>query len=234
MITKSMTSEEVLKELKKDELFILGRVPGLLIKNNKKLKNKFFKHKDIMSVSTYVVPDTQDTAVVFATKQVSTLKGRDYSSMNLSYYYTTSYGTHIMPFFRNSIPVGYIEVTHHAVDRMKMRLGKDFDSFFREDWMKKNDCAMTYVEYNYNGNPNEYVAHVGDAFLILECEATGKKSIVKTILSTEDLHANQLQDKLASKKKMEYLKRLSGEQIDAEAEAHLKILKRMGAMMKVA
>jgi len=234
MITKSMTSEEVLKELKKDDQFVLGRLNGLLIKNNKKLRSKFVKHKDIMSVSTYVVPETQDTVVVYATKNISTLKGRDYSSMILSSYYKTCYDTYIIPFFKNSVPVGYVEYTHHSIDRMKMRLGKDFDAFFREDWIKRNNSAMAYVDYGYNGDENERVAHVGDAFLILARDGDGKRSIVKTVLSTADLHSNQLQNKLNSKKKVDYLKGIVVEREDAVAEAHLKILKQMGLVSKVA
>ena len=233
MITKSMTSEEVLKELKKDDQFVLGRLNGLLIKNNKKLRSKFVKHKDIMSVSTYVVPETQDTVVVYATKNISTLKGRDYSSMILSSYYKTCYGTYIIPFFKKSVPVGYVEYTHHSIDRMKMRLGKDFDAFFREDWIKRNNSAMAYVDYGYNGDENERVAHVGDAFLIVACDGD-KRSIVKTILSTADLHSHQLQNKLNSMKKVDRLNEIMVDRIDAEAEEHLKNFKRMGLVRKVA
>ena len=234
MITKSMTSEEVLKELKKDDLYVMDRWDGLLIKNKKKLKSKFVKNKDIMSVSTYVVPETRNTVVVYATKYISTLKGRDYSSMILNCYYKTCYETYIVPSFKNSDPVGYVEYTHHSVDRMKTRLGKDFDTFFREDWIKRNEGSMVYVDYDYNGDANERVAHVGDAFLIVACDSDGKRSVVKTILSTADLHSHQLQNKLNSMKKVDRLNEIVVERIDAEAEEHLKKYKRMGLVRKVA
>jgi hypothetical protein len=90
------------------------------------------------------------------------------------------------------------------------------------------------VDYGYNGDENERVAHVGDAFLILARDGDGKRSIVKTVLSTADLHSNQLQNKLNSKKKVDYLKGIVVEREDAVAEAHLKILKQMGLVSKVA
>ncbi len=233
MITKSMTSEEVLKELKKDDPFVMDKWDGLLIKNKKKLKSKLVKHKDIMSVSSYVVPETRNTVVVYATKHISTLKGRDYSSMILNCYYKTCYNTYIVPSFKNSVPVGYVEYTQHSVDRIKKRLGKDFDTFFQEDWIKMNEGSMVYVDYNYNRDADERVAHVGDAFLILACD-DDKRSVVKTILSTADLHSNQLQNKLNSMKKVDRLNEIVVDRIDAEAEAHLKNYKRMGLVRKVA
>ena len=233
MITKSMTSEELLKELCVGEGFILDRTYGLRIKNNKKLKSKYVKHNEIMSVSNYIIPETQNNAVVYAVKQYQTLKGKDYATMYLSYYYKTAYGTFIMPYFNNSVVVGYLEATCHAVDRMKMRLGKDFDAFFREDWLKKNDSAMSMEEYDYNGDKNEYVAHVGDAFLILENTDSGKKKIIKTVLSTNDLHANQLQYKLDSKMRGESFRDEVADHIDAVTEAHLKMFKKMGIVRKV-
>lgn len=229
-----MTTNEVLGELKKGDEFILGRLNGLRIKNNKKLKSKFVKHNEIMSVSTYVIPETGDTAVVFAVKLLQTLKGKDYSSMYLSYYYKTPYGTNIMPFFDNGVVVGYIEVTRHAEERMKERLGKDFETFFREDWVKKNDSTAAAKEYPYNGNPNEYVAHVGDAFLILEFEDSGRKRIVKTVLATDNLYLNQLKDKLDSKKMGEAFRADLDKFLDADTEARLKMFKKAGMIHKVA
>ena len=182
-----MTADEVLGELKKGDLFIQARMDGLTAKNRKKLKSRFVKHNEILSVSNYVIPGIQNSVVVYAIKQVMTLKGREYASMSLSYYYKTPYGTYIMPFFEDTRVVEYMEVSCHAVDRLKMRLGKDFDTFFKEDWIKKNEATMAIVDYNYNGNANEHVAHIGDAFLIMECEASGKKSTIKTVLSNDEL-----------------------------------------------
>ena len=229
-----MTTNEVLGELKKGDEFILGRLNGLRIKNNKKLKSKFVKHNEIMSVSTYVIPETGDTAVVFAVKLLQTLKGKEYSSMYLSYYYKTPYGTHIMPFFDKGVVVAFIEVTRHAEERMKERLGKDFDAFFREDWIKKNNSTTATVAYPYNGNPNEYVAHAGDAFLILEVEDSGRKKIVKTVLATANLYLNQLKDKLDSKKMGEAFRADLDKELDADTEACLKMFKKAGMIHRVA
>ena len=229
-----MTTDEVLRELRKDDEFVLARMNGLRIKNSKKLSSKYVKHNEIMSVSTYVIPETQDTAVVFAVKQTHSLKGKEYSSLGLSYYYKTPYGTFIMPYFENMVVVGFIEVTHHAEVRMKERLGKDFDAFFREDWMKKNSSTLAIVEYNYNGNENEYVGHVGEAFLILENEDSGRKKTIKTVLSTGDLYLNQLKFKLDSKMKGESFRADIDDKMDAEAEVYLKMLKRLGVIRKVA
>ena len=234
MIDRGMTTEEVLTELQKGDRYIQERMNGLTIKNSKKLKCKFVKHNEILSVSNYVVPATQDSVVVYAVKQLHTLNGKDYSSMCLNYYFKTPYGTYIMPFFQGAKLAEYMEVTCHAVDRMKMRLGKDFDAFFREDWIKKNEATMAIVDYNYNGNDNEYVAHIGDAFLILECEDSGKKTIVKTVLSTDELYVNQLKDKLNSKKAGEYFYGKLLDEIDAISAAHLKELRKRGIVMKVA
>ena len=82
---------------------------------------------------------------------------------------------------------------------MRERLGKDFDTFFREDYIKKNTGLFHPVKYEFNGKENEYVAHVGEAFIILAIDSSGLMHIVKTLLSVEDLYSNQLRLKLDSK-----------------------------------
>ena len=234
MITKGMTTEEVLKELQKGERFIQARMDGLTKKNHKKLKSKFVRHNEIMSVSNYVIPETQNEAIVYAIKQLMILKGKDYSSICLNYYYKTTYGTYIIPFFKGVTLDEYMEVSCHAVDRLKTRLGKDFDTFFKEDWIAKNEATMAIVDYNYNGSENEYVAHIGDAFMIMACDDSGKKTTIKTVLDTEKLYVNQLKYKLNSKRAGEYYNGQLLDKIDAISEAHLKTLRRMGVIMKVA
>ena len=234
MITKGMSTNEVLKELQKDDRVIHERTNGLKLKNRKKLKNRFVKHNEIMSVSNWVIPETQNEVVVYATKNLMTLKGKDYASMCISYYYKTPYGTYIMPFFNETTLSEYMEVSSHAVDRIKERLHKDFDTFFKEDWIKKNESTMAIVDYKYNGNKYECVAHIGDAFMIMEEDASGKKTTIKTVLDTSKLYVNQLKCKLNSKKAGEYYSDWLQEQIDSISEAHLKVLRRMGVVMKVA
>lgn len=201
MITKGMTPDEVVKTLQKIDDYVLGRRNGLSIKNNKKLKSRFVQNNAIMSCSSYVVPDIYDTVVVYAVKQNQVIKGKEYASMDLIYYLKTQYDTYILPcidFARNRV-VRYVEFTCHSIDRMKMRLGKDFDTFFREDYIKKNNSLFHLVKYDYNGDDNEYVAHIGDAFVFLENEDSGKRHTVKTLLSIEELYCNQLRLKLDSK-----------------------------------
>ena len=235
MITKTMTSDEVIRALQKNHLVILDRMDGLGAKNSKKLKNKYVKDNAIMSRSDYRLPDTYDSAVVYAVKHIQTLKRKDYATMILMYYYKTSYNTYIVP---NVSPltnrvVGYVEFSYHSVDRMKQRLGKDFNTFFQEDYLKNNGIIQT-LEYNFNGDENERVAHIGDAFVILECEDAGRKYVVKTILSNEELFASQMMNKLNSKRQGEEVWREVDDHMISVAESHFKECKKTGIIRAVA
>lgn len=229
-----MTTDEVLKQLQKDFDYVEARIAGLRIKNSKKLKNKFIKNQAILSHSTYLVPETNDTVVVCALKSVQTLKNREYASMFVTFYVKTSFGTYIIPNEDGGYVTGYLEITHHAVQRLNERLGKDFDTFFMEDYIEKNDCILYPVQYNRNGDENEYIAHIGDAFLILEHEDGGNKRIVKTILSTQDLYACQLTNKLNSKMKGEAFCAERFDAMVADYEENLKLYKQMGIVRAMA
>ena len=235
MITNTMNFDEVVRSLQVNHNYVRERMDGLGKKNSKKLKNKFIKDNTIMSKSTYTVPETKDTLVVYAIKHIQTLKKKDYATMILTYYYKTSYNTYIVP---NVSPltnrvVGYVEFSCHSVDRMKQRLGKDFDTFFQEDYLKNNGIIQT-LEYNFNGDENERVAHIGDAFVILECEDAGRKYVVKTILSNEELFASQMINKLNSKRRGEVVWREVDNHMISVAESHLKECKKAGIIRAVA
>ena len=234
MIVKTMTPREVLKQLQKDYEYAAARMDGLRNKNSKKLKNKFIKNRAILSRSAYVVPETHDTVVVCAIKYVQTLKNREYTSMNLTYYVKTCFGTYVIPHVEHGYVTGYLEVTHHAVQRLNERLGKDFDTFFKEDYIQKTDCILYPVPYIRNGNMNEYIAHIGDAFLILEYEEGGNKRVVKTILATKDLYACQITSKLDSKMKGDAFRAERRGEMAAEFEDHLKSYKQMGIVKRIA
>lgn len=236
MITKSMTTDEVLKEVQKIDDYVMRRTKGLLIKNKKKMESKAFKHNSILSSSTYTVPETSDTVMVFAVKQTIELKGKEYATMNLVYYIKTNYDTYIVPAvnFHKCTVFRYVEFSCHSVDRMRERLGRDFDMFFREDYIKKNGSAFYPVKYDYNGDPNEFVAHIGSAFIFFENEDLGKKHVVKTLLADKDLYCNQLVLKLDSKKKGEST---LNEMYDFEKgfdTTHFKVLKRAGVIRTIA
>lgn len=230
-----MTPGEVIRGLRTIDEYVLERMKGLMIKNSKKLKSKFIKDNSIMSKSTYVVPKTNDTVVVYAIKQVQTLKGKEYATLRANYYLKTYYNTYIVPTIDDTTNkvCGYMEYSCHAVQRLRKRLGKDFDTFFQEDYVKNQGFAH-FVEYRDNDDKNKYVAHLGDAFLIVECEEAGLRYAVKTILSEKDLYENQLQDKLKSKEGSEALWQEKSERLDAEAEANLKLFKKSGIVMAVA
>lgn len=201
MITRTMTPAEVLRTLRDIDAYVLERTKGLALKNGKKIKSKAIGHNEIMSRSNYVVPGISDTVVVYAVKQIQTLRGKECASMDLVYYLTTQYGTYILPcidFYTNRVK-RYVEFSSHSIDRMKERIGRDFDTFFREDYIRRNNGVFQPIKYKYNNDENEYVAHIGDAFVILEIEGSGLRHIVKTILSTDDLYSNQLRLKLDSK-----------------------------------
>ena len=235
MITRTMTSDEVIRALQKNHSVILDRMDGLGIKNSKKLKNKLVKDNAIMSRSDYVLPGTYDSAVVYAIKHIQTLRGKEYSTMLLMYYYKTSFNTYIVPNVspRNNRVMGYMEFTLHSIDRMKMRLGKDFDTFFQEDYLKNNGIVQT-LEYHFNGDKNERVAHIGDAFVILECEDDFHKYVVKTILSNEELYASQMMNKLNSKRQGEAVWREVDNHMISVAESNLKECMKAGILRTVA
>ena len=229
-----MTTNEVLKQLQKDCDYVAARIDGLRIKNSKKLKNKFIKNRAILSTSTYVVPETNDTVVVCAFKCVQTLKNREYASMGTTFYIKTCFGAYIIPNTVGGYTTGYLQITYHAAQRLNERLGKDFDTFFKEDYIEKTDCILYPVQYNRNGDETEYIAHIGDAFLILKYEDGGNKRIVKTILSTKDLYAGQLMNKLNSKIKGDAFRAECRGEMAAEYEENLKYYKHMGIVRPVA
>ena len=113
---------------------------------------------------------------------------------------------------------------------MKQRLGKDFDTFFREDYIKKNSGIFNLIKYDYNGDDSEYVAHIGEAFVFVKRNENGLKHTVTTILSTDDLHSNQLLLKLYSKKGEEARLNDIDDLKIVLGEAFLKTLKKSGAI----
>lgn len=235
MITRTMTTEEVIRALQQVDEYVLGRMVGLSIKNNKKLKSKSVKNNEILSKSSYLIRETQDTVVVYATKIIQNLRGKEYSTMALHYYIPTYYNTYIIASinsFTKRVDM-FAEFSAHAVERLKMRLGKDFDTFFREDFLK-NSGIIQPVEYDFNGDENEFVAHIGEAFVILESEDSGHKLVAKTILSNDDLHSNQLQYKLDSKMGGDELWEETMKQLDEETVANLKGYKKLGIIRAVA
>lgn len=232
MIVKTMTTKEVLKQLQKDYEYVMARMDGLRIKNSKKLKNKYVKNGEILSKSTYVVPETKDTVVVYAIKFVQAVKNKEYASMHVAYYIKTCYGTYIISNVDGDYATGYLEVSHHAIKRLGERLGKDFDTFFKEDYIEKNDCILFPVRYSRSGDKNVYVAHVGDAFLVLEFEDEGARRAVKTILATGQLYAGQMHNNQNSTMMGEAFRVECREDMAAENEEHLKTYKKMGILKK--
>lgn len=229
MIVQKMSADEVIRTLQRDDDYILERMKGLNIKNSKKLKSKFVKNNDIMSKSTYNIQGTNDTVVLYAIKLVQTIKGKEYSTMMLNYYVKTYYNTYIIPSINSKTQKVdlFVEFSIHSVERMKERLGKDFETFFEEDYLKNNGIIQP-VEYLRNGDENEFVAHVGDAFIILEQEDSGKKYMVKTVLSEELLYNNQVSIKLDSKEATEKIWAEILGQLDNQTEVNLKQFKKNG------
>ena len=202
MITESMNTDEVLRELQKDEEFVTARGEGLLAKNNKKLKNKFVKNGDVMSVSHYVVPETKDTVYVFAVKAIESVNGRVVTGMRMTSIVKTYYGTYIMA---NTVSnthalVGYVVYTRHFLTRLQERLGKDFLTFFKEDMIKMNGTFITPEEYTYK-EEKSYFASVGDAYLFIKKSDDGKMHVVTTVLSENELYDGQLLNKKANHEK---------------------------------
>ena len=98
----------------------------------------------------------------------------------------------------------------------------------------KNNGVIQALEYHYNGDENERVAHIGDAFAIMECENSGRRYVVKTVLSNEELYASQMMNKLNSKMRGEALWREIDDQMAAISETHLKESKKKGILRAVA
>lgn len=233
MIVKMMTKKEALQEIRKDDAWILGRLKGLSNKNSKKLKSKFVKNYDVMSISEYDIPETKDTAVVYAFKLIHELKGKEYAELGVAYYIKTTYNTYILPCiesFGNKV-IRYVEFSPHSVSRIQERLHKDFDTFFKEDYLKMNKTVFHLKKYDYNNDENEYVAHVGSAFIIVDRD--GVKDAVKTVLTNKELYSNQLKLKLDSKKVGESFLREHDMVITAEHERNLKIYKKVGALCAI-
>ena len=227
-----MTPGEVIRGLRTIDEYVLERMKGLMIKNSKKLKNKYVKGGEILSRSKYVIPETNDTAVVYAIKFVQTANNKEYASITVAYYIKTCYGTYIISNVEGDYATGYLEVSHHALVRLGERLGKDFDTFFKEDYIVKNDCILYPIRYSRSGDKNVYVAHVGDAFLVLAFEDNGNRRTVITILATENLYPGQMHNNQNSTLMGEAFRVECRGEMAAENEEHLKMYRKIGILKK--
>lgn len=229
-----MSTEEVLKEIRKDYDFVLARRDGLLAKNNKKLKNKYVKEGAILSTSEYEVSDTKDKVIVLAIKAVATVNRKDYASIQLATIVKTFFGSYIVPKIDpyTGNPNGYVVFTRHFVSRLLERLGKDFITFFKEDMLGQTGSFFTPLDYKRG--ENEYYVSIGDAFAFIKMCDGGRKQVFTTVVSDKELFCNQFKDKEESRKRNEKGKDTMKSFHDMQAKRMFKTLKSQGQLVRVA
>lgn len=226
MVKKGMNEDEIYNSLKRSYDWVAERERGLMIKNKKKIQSAAYKNNDILSVSKYITPE-QEEVVVYTIKHIIQAGKKDVLSAAFVSYYDTELGF-ILPTHNPNFGKGlyeYFVFTKHAIDRLKDRLGKTFIEFFEKDYLKRNASAYGMEKYDHNNDPNEYVCRMGDAFLI--CAIEGKGIFVKTILSTSEMHSNQLVLMLQSQKSGQGVLNEAGKREEKEALFIKKMCKKL-------
>ena len=198
MITDTMTSEELGKELISDDAWVKERMIGLKKKYHKQLKNRMVREGTFLGSSSYTTPLGNSVFVcLFKTYADYKEKFADISFATLysywhrdkrRYLYTMCYpGTQT---YSHSIIF-----SAHSVERMKERLGMDITEVFVQHLKTFYGCT-SFTPNDYNGKEDESYCDFGPCILLARDHPWGK--IVSTVITKGQQHTNQQLMALAS------------------------------------
>ena len=148
-INKTMSDNEIIKELKSIDAVLQSRGSGLLKKFGKKIKSKAYKHNDVLDVKEYEINGNR--VLVCFQKMVITDKLSDLSTCYLVL--TEDYGA----FSPNKDMWGnysFYHFTNHAIERLQERLGLTLKDFFVNEYAIKADGACQQIKYDGYGYDN--------------------------------------------------------------------------------
>ena len=192
-INKTMSDNEIIKELKSIDAVLQSRGSGLLKKFGKKIKSKAYKHNDVLDVKEYDINGNR--VLVCFQKMVITDKLSDFSTCYLVL--TEDYGA----FSPNKDIWGnysFYHITNHAIERLQERLGLTIKDFFVNEYAIKADGVCQPIKYDgYGYDDSTYIIAVGRCFFIV-CERDNN-IVFKTVLDRDSIHKNQLMLYVTSK-----------------------------------
>lgn len=191
MITETMTSEELRKELLAEEKWVRGRIDGWRKKYHKKLKDKKVKENTLLGTSTYTTPRGNKVFVsVFKTYRDRNEKYADITFATLYSFWCGDRKRYLYPMnypgtqtYKHSIVF-----SAHSVDRMKERLGMDITDVFVQNQKMMYGCTA-FIMNDYNGKDDESYCDFGPCILLAKDHPWGV--IVSTIIAKDQQHTNQ-------------------------------------------
>jgi hypothetical protein len=214
MIVKNMSDKEIVKELQSIEGVLKSRISGYVAKYRKKLKNKAYKHNDVLGVGEYVINGNK--VLVCFQKLVFTDKLSDLGICNIV---VTDGNGAFLPFTNEWGRFSYHHITNHAIDRMWQRMRLTIKDFFKNEYAINTGTNIHITKYNEYGNDDTtYIMAIGRCFCIVY--RGDNKIVVKTVLDRDRIHPNQLKLYVNSKREAE-------EFADKMFEKNIGILNRM-------
>lgn len=199
MIVRTMTDNEIIRELSEINKILLSRIPGYLLKYRKQLKNRAYKHNEVLGVSEYNINGNR--VLVCFSKIVFNDKLADLGISNIV---ITENGAYLPTNEPLSAKInGFIFLTQHAIDRMWERKGLTLKDFFVNEYNVKSETSHHLVKYEeYGYDKDTYVLNYGGCFFI--AHVSDKKIALKTCLNVENLYSNQLKLYVEAKRGGEY------------------------------
>lgn len=193
-ITKTMSDNEIRKELKSINAIIKNRYSGYMMMFAKELKNKAYKHNDVLGVKEYMVNGNR--VLVCFQKFVATNK---LSNLWVTHIVVTEDNGAFITYENERGNIFFNHFTNHAIDRIRERTGLTLKDFFVNELVIKADTTFNYIKYEeYGYDDSTYIVAIGRCFFIVsKCE---NKVEVKTTLDKDDLYSNQMRLYIDSKR----------------------------------
>lgn len=193
MIERNMTDKEILAEIKKVDDIIISRIEGYTKKYQKALKNKAYKHNDVLGVNEYVI--NGNNVICCFQKVMHTEKLADLTIANII---VTEWGAYI-PMYNDHNRLSYIFLSKHCIDRMWQRMGLTLREFFVNEYCVKSQTAHHLVKYDEFGyDDSTYIFNYGNCFFIAVADEV--KVVAKTCLDRDKIYTNQMMLYVESKR----------------------------------
>ena len=160
MIVSTMTKDEVLREIRRDYVWVLERTDGIRIKYNKVIKS--VKANRTLGIVNYTTPNRNKVTVVW--RVIVYGKGLIDIACSMYFHNMTPKGLQfLMPL--NSC-TELLVYTSHCIDRMQERGSMSFGDYIRYVEETENKCGIT--RYKYDGKETQLMS-VGSngAFIVV-------------------------------------------------------------------
>ena len=190
MIRLDMSREELLKEMNADELWAYGRINGIHKKFNRYLKSK--PAEGVFYRCWYTTPNKNKICIVYSVERTCGIMDL---RLDTFFRFVGDDGKERY-IFNHFTPDGLFVsrtflFTNHFIQRLKERVGMDFESWFVERVVKK-EVSFDVFDYDYNDEDNQcYAILNGNMAFGVRSEAFDV--VFKTLITMEQEYLNQLQ-----------------------------------------